>query len=289
MRPGAGRRGVALVEVVVALTVSAVVVASAYAVLLAGERSYRALAATLEARQGARAAAQILAAELRGLDPTGGDIVALGPDSISIRVARGLAFVCAPPDAASGRVVAWDSLSFGLRAVDPARDRALLLRDGDGTSAEVWLEFGVDAVEAAAACADGSPGTGFRLSGPLAALDSIGVGAPIRTYERAVYRSYADGEGLWWLGLRTFSSGAWSAVSPVAGPLVPRTGLRLDYADAAGAPTQAPWNVARVDLEVRGESSVPVEGPGGTRSRVAEIVVTAVAPRNGRRGRGPAP
>ena len=273
----------------VALTLSAVVVASACAVLLACERSYRRLAATLEARQGARAAAQLLAAELRGLDPTGGDIVALGPDSISIRAARGLAFVCAPPDAAAGRLVVRDSLTFGLRAVDPARDRALVLRDdgGEGAPAETWLEFGVEAVEAAGACADGASGTGFRLSGPLAALDAVRVGAPFRTYERAVYRLYADGDGLWWLGVRTSSGGAWSAISPVAGPLAPRTGLLMEYADAAGAATQTPSSVTRVVLQLRGQSSVPVEAPGGSRSRVDETVETAVALRNGRRGAAP--
>jgi len=279
-------RGLALVELVVALVLTAVLAEAVYSVLLGSQRFYRAQAAVLEVHRGMRAAAQVLTAELRELDPAGGDVVALAPDSISIHASRRFAIVCAPPDPASGRIVVADALSFGFRAVDPARDRALVFREGDPTTADddAWLDLAVaSATDGGAACADGAPGSAWVLAGATAGLADVTVGSPVRTYERAVYRLYADGEGVWWLGVRTWSDGAWAAVSPVAGPLAPAAGLVFGYEDRHGSVTDDPRRIAGITIAVRGVSEEQLQAAGGRQGRFVDSLVISVVPRNGRR------
>ena len=278
------RRGLTLVELAAAMVLSGVVVAALWRMLDAGGRFFREQASVVEARRALRDAAEVLGSELRPLDPSGGDLVALGPDSISLRAHRSLAFVCAPPDAAAGRIAVFDSLLFGFRAVDPARDRALVFLEGDPRVPEGdgWLDFGIASV-GEASC-DGRPGTGLVLQGGTAALDAVTVGSPVRTYERVVYRTYADGDGAWWLGQRAFSGGAWAPISPVAGPLQAGAGLECRALDTAGGGTTDLLAAARVECEVRALSSEVLQEPGGRQRRFADSLRISVAPRNGRRG-----
>jgi hypothetical protein len=47
------------------------------------------------------------------------------------------------------------------------------------------------------------------------------------------YRPYVDGTGQRWFGTRSQSLSGWSAMSPIAGPLLP-AGLRFGTPDSAG-------------------------------------------------------
>jgi hypothetical protein len=282
-------RGLTLVELVIGLGLAAVVVDAAWRTLLVGHRFVREQAAVMEVRRGLLAATQVLSAELRELDPSGGDLIAMGPDSVSIRAPRALAFVCAAPVPGTGRLVVLDSLSYGYRAVDPARDRALVFREGraDTPDDDAWLDFGIGSVAAGGNCDGGAAGTGLELTGSVAALDSVTVGSPVRTYERATYRAYRDGDGIWWLGVRSFTHGAWAAISPVAGPLRSASGLSFSYFDLAGAPTGDPAAVSRIAFAVRGMSSALLQEARGRQRRFEDSLTASVALRNGLRGAGP--
>jgi type II secretory pathway pseudopilin PulG len=283
-----GGRGTTLLELVVALLVSAVAIAGAYRVLLAVQRFVLLESGRLEVQQALRAASQVLAAEVRELDPQGGDIVAMGPDSLSIRAMRLLTVTCASPAPASGAVVVRDRLTYGYRAVDPGRDRALVLTGtGPGNGDEAWLDFAISGVEAGARCDDGAPGTRLTLVDDSGRVAALGAGSPVRTYERLVYRLYADETGAWWLGMRSWTGGSWAAISPVAGPLLRRTGLALSYEDTAGVATSDPARVASVGLTIRASSSALVERVGLAPARVMDSLRAVVAPRNGRRGYPP--
>jgi len=279
--PGA-RCGVTLVELLVAVVLAGVVAAALCRVLQANQRFYRSQSEVLDVHQGVRAVAYVLATELRGLDARDGDLVSAGRDSVTIRAQRGFAVVCAPPDQVDGSVIVADGLTFGTRAVDPARDRALLFVDGGADSADAWLDFAVVAVSPGARCEDGSPGTSLRLSVAVGALARVAAGAPVRTYQRTTYRLYTDEDGLAWLGERHLVGGAWSAISPVAGPLRPGDGLALVLRDSSGAVTGEPPAAASVDLAIRGLSTVPIALPGrrATGQRYPDSLSVRVALRN---------
>ena len=275
-------RGFTLVELAVALVLGAVILGAAGQLYLATGRFIRLQSSVLEVHEGLRAAMEVLSAELRELDAPGGDIAAFGADSISIRATRGIDFVCAQPEPSSGTIVVRNSLSSGYREVDPARDRALVFRDGDpGTeNDDAWLDRGIASAGGAAICADSAAGTRLRL---LGALDSVWVGAPVRWYERVVYRLYQDEGGAWWLGVRSYSDVGWAAVSPVAGPLRHPAGLQFSYRDASGAATAVPASVVTIAITLRGTGSSLLQGVGGRPWHWADSLATVVFLRNGRR------
>jgi type II secretory pathway pseudopilin PulG len=281
--------GITLLELVVALLLSSVAVAGAYRLLLTVGRFLRLQSATMEVHQSLRAAAQVLEAELRELDPQGGDIVAMGADSISIRAMRALAVTCTSPAPGSGAIVTRDRLSFGYRAVDPERDRALVLTAGGSGSAggDAWQDFGISSVSPGARCDDGAAGTRLALVAGVGPADAIAAGSPVRTYERVVYRLYADESGTSWLGIRGMTRGSWAAISPVTGPLERGAGLALSYRDSSGAPTTDPGRVAAVAFSLRAVSSAILPRARGGSGRYADSLRAVVTPRNGRGGDAP--
>jgi prepilin-type N-terminal cleavage/methylation domain-containing protein len=277
-------RGFTLPELLVVVVLAGVVLGAVGQVLQANQRFYRSQSQVLDVEEGLRAVAQLVPAELRELSARSGDILAMGRDSITIRAMRSLGVVCAPPDLAAASVVVADSLSFGWRAADPERDRALVFRDGDPAVADDdrWLDLGISTAGGGAACSDGASGTRLHLAGGAADLDGVAEGAPLRTYERVTYRLYADDQGQSWLGERGFSDGGWSALSPVAGPLRRVGGLSFTYYDSAGGPTAVPSTVVRIGVVARGMSAGPIALPGRTASgrRYEDSIVVQAALRN---------
>ena len=277
-------RGFSLVELLVALVVAGLVLAGVATTLLGAQRFYRAQAQVLEVQQNVRVVAQVLSLELRGLDAGDGDIVAMSDTAITFKAPRAFGVICAAPDVARGVLVVRNSLTSGLRAVDPARDSVLVFRDGDPSIAtdDRWLRSSL-AATGSAACTDGAAGSRLTLGstvGGLAQLDSVGPGSPIRAFEVVRYRLYRDGEGLWWLGTQSFTGGGWSVTSPIAGPLRPRDGVAFAYADAADQPVSSPLAVRLVHVVVRGRSSAPIRSLGRPAGAYQDSAVVSVFLRN---------
>jgi len=255
------RRGVTLVECLVALVVSGVLLAAAWALLLAGSRLAHAASAGAELRRGVRAAELVLRAELAALSAAAGDIAAMSDSTITIRAQRGFGVTCAPP--AGTTIVLDDSLLSLLRAPDPAKDSVRFLVTGDPFTVtdDRWSNAAVSAVRRGS-CGPGVGGTALDLAGATAAdLAGVQAGAPVRLFEILEYRNYRDATGTWWLGVRGPSAtGGWNATSPVAGPLRAFDGLSFSYSDSAGAAAASPADVVLVDITVRGVASRTVPG-----------------------------
>ncbi len=239
-----------LAECLVALIVSLTLIAAVDASLVAGQRSTRALAASRGLRQNLRASAAVLRAELEAEAPGTGDLLAISDSDVVLRAQRIFGIVCAIP--APGLLVLDDSLLSQLRAADPARDSALVFREGDEltTSDDRWIA-GPVTVARRGTCAGGAAGTLIGVSAPAADLAGIGIGAPVRVFEIAQYRRYRDAAGLWWLGVRTPSVSGWSATSPIAGPLAPVGGLVFTWRDAALGTTAIPDSAVLAEARIR--------------------------------------
>ena len=289
------RRGFTLVELLIAITVAGFVMGAIYRILAANQRFYTAQSQILDVQQNVRAVAQILPGELRELDAGDGDIIAMSDTSITIKAMRGFAVTCAPASAAAGTVVIKTSQTFGYRAMDATRDSVLVFRDGNVqlTSDDRWLRAPI-AASAAQNCTDGSAGTKLTLTGmvggisqlgPSGATNDVGVttGSPVRTFETVNYRLYNDGTGTWWLGVRSYTGGAWAATSPIAGPLRPNDGIKFEYRDAADAITATRTAVARIRLTVRGYSRVQIRIPGRRAGYYQDSMITRIALRNNAR------
>ena len=286
--------GFTLVELIVAITISGLVMGSIYKILASNQRFYQAQNQILDVQQNIRAVAQILPGELRGLDPDGGDIIAMSDAAITIKAMRGFSVLCKTPTAAdvtARQITIRNSLTSGYRAMDATRDSVLIFREGNPqlSNDDRWLPAPI-AASTSANCTDGSAGTLLTLTGmvnggslgPNGTVGDQGVllGAPFRTFEVVNYRLYDDGTGTWWLGIRTFASGAWSATSPIAGPLRPNDGLLLEYRDANQALTAITTAVRQIRITVRGRSTQPINIPGRVAGYFQDSIVARVALRN---------
>jgi len=280
---GLMKRGFTLVELIIAIIMAGLVMGAVYQVLAKNQRFYRAQSQVTEVQQNVRAVAAVLPGDLRELAASDGDIKAMGDSSITIRAMRSFTFACAPPDPATGAIVVRNSTTYGYRSMDATRDSLLVFRDGDSSVAsdDRWILGGLASVTTPVVCTDGSAGTLLRMSGAnIGLLDSVRVGAPLRTFETVRYEYYDDGTGTWWLGVQSVSNGAWSALSPVAGPLSPGGGLRFTYLDANNNVTAVPGNVAAIRVFVRGQSSQQIMAEGRPRGFYRDSLQVLVSLRN---------
>jgi hypothetical protein len=278
-------RGLTLVETVIAMTLAALVGAVLTGALLRSQRFYGAQPQILDVERNLRAIAQLLPAELRGLDAVDGDLIAFSDTAATLKAQRSFGVVCGTPDAPASRLTLANARLSGVRAIDPVRDSVLLYRDGDTLSDadDRWIRARVLAV-GTAPCPDGSAGTRLTLAIQADGPDLSGVrsGAPLRAFEVVRYRLYEDGSRTWWLGLQSFGTG-WSAASPLAGPLRPRDGLRLAFLDSAGAPAPSATTVHQVRIVAVGRSARAIATEGRRPGPFLDSVATLVLLRNGAR------
>jgi hypothetical protein len=251
-----GRRGVSLAECAVALVAASALVAAVHTLLRVTHRLVREQTARLAVRQSVRAAAGVLRSELEAAALPALELVRFSESALELRALRGFGVLCAAP---GGGVLQLEQAVFSsLRAVDPARDSALVFSEGDPTSAadDAWVPIGITSVRSGF-CPDGRSALELvPRSLAAGATAGIAAGSPVRVFEVVEYRLYADGTGSWWLGVRSPSTtGGWSATSPIAGPLRRRDGLALRYLDAAGQATATAGDVRLVEVVVRGVTS----------------------------------
>lgn len=269
-----GARGHSLVEVSVSLVLAALVMGSAYAVLLAQRRFYTVTVHTTSARDAARIALQVLSGELRGSSPAAGDLYAMHADSIAVRSTTAAAVLCE----ASGTALhlRWLAGAFGDR---PA-DSALVYLEGDTSSAadDAWVAVRVLAVESGGTgnCPDQRPpDLGLVIGGTV---EGALTGAPVRGFRPYVYKLYVGPDGRWWLGQRLRGG----IIQPVTGPFVaPESGgLRFEYLTGSGAPAPGPLDVAQVWIDVRATRRGPSGHPGAGVSPDGAHLSTVVYLRN---------
>jgi prepilin-type N-terminal cleavage/methylation domain-containing protein len=233
-----GRRGFTLAELIVALALSAALVAALYEVLRFQQRLHREERATISRHDALRLAAAMLGKDLmeaRGVD---GDLRVLLSDSLAVRSPVGFAVVCSV-DSAAGILGLFD-LAGRVSASDG--DSALIYHP-DG-----WVVRSIEAVNpvdgGSLACPYGSSGPQIEATVRVdASVAGVPVGAPLRTFHWYTYRLVEDG-GTWWLARDDGTS-----VEILAGPLAGQgSGLAFAYFDSAGQPTTDPARIARVDV-----------------------------------------
>ena len=269
------RRGVTVVELLVALVlfgVCSTVVAGVMQRFLAG---YRATVQSIDRRQNLRIAAAFLPAELRTLDATDGDIVRMTRTALTIRAPRVVGLLCRDlPGGVTGAttLVLSDALRYGVRNFDSDTDSLwILAADGD----DRWIRAGVTAV-GAGPCADGAPG--IRLGVTLPTPDGFPMGTPVLGFETVTYRLYRSTEdGRWYVGEQTGAS-----LQPLLGPVTP-DGLALSYLDSTGSATTDPALVRLIDVRVRAATVEPIRDASGRLDQPVDSFVTLVALRNNRR------
>lgn len=266
------RRGVTLVELLVAMTLAAVLLGAASSSLAQQRRSSELHTARVRAESQVRAGIGELQVALEGLSPAAGDLAAGEARDTAIQLRTVIASAIACDSAVGQATIASDDTSE-----DRASGVAAALRIGDTLwwhmpGSPGWVARRVaDVASVAGICPAARPEAQALLRLTFATPDSVPEGAPLRVTRLGRYSIYHAGDGSWQLGISEWSDvlHAFAPPQPVAGPFArtgpdgSRTGFR--YFDAAGGELHEAG--AAIDV-----------------MRVARLRVTFVAPE---RGTGP--
>jgi prepilin-type N-terminal cleavage/methylation domain-containing protein len=297
------RRGFTLVELLIALVLLGIVSAGIYRVLVNNQRIYQAQTQRIDLQQNIRAAVTILPAELRELDASDGDILAMGPTSITVRGTRRIGFVCGTPaigplagNTAAATLSIRRTPQYGARDIDINTDSVLVYYEGNqgNTNDDGWLRGRLDAAAVPVVCADGanSPADQYAASlwftvNQFAVTGMIPNGAPVRAFEPITYSLYQAGDGRWYLGYQSRHGGG--VRQPLIGPLNGPNGVLFEYLNANGVATLVPAQVAQVRITLWAQTAQQVRQREGPRGFVTDSIVTTVSLRNNRRWNTVAP
>jgi hypothetical protein len=276
------------VELLVALVCTAVLCSIMAAMLVAHGRFAALQNAREDAQQNARATLELIAAELRGIDP---HAVAVAEErTITFRLPRAWGVVCHHvadrlsvlyPAVATPALLAGDD----LLAIPPvARDSGwqfLPVKDAAAEAAAArahcdamgpGLPPGSSSATAARMYAPRDDSTFTRTLGIATGERGLPPGTPVYVHEEIRYQVALSGTA-WWIRRNT---GPAMAMHPLAGPVPERGGLRFVYHDSAGAILSglgsqgARDRIRSVDVMVEMQSrahfnGVPVRDSIGTR------------------------
>lgn len=266
------RAGFTLVELLIALTLLGIVGAVTVRLLSDTQRVTTAQGERAHMQATTRVGALVMPTELREINPAMGDITAMSDTSIEYRGMRNLGISCTAPTPTS--VVLWASSVGGLRPF-AANDSVLVFVEVDKNEDidDRWGLAAVQSVSNGTACPGGQPSITLTLSpanGGMNYQDAPGTtvvgaelltGAPVRAFEHATMSTYTDAGGDNWLALKIGTGGNWE---PLVGPLPSTDGIVLTYFDALGNVTATTTLVRSIGIEIRGETTRPVYGRGGT-------------------------
>ncbi len=285
--PALTRGGFTLPELVVALTLLGLISAGALGLLRQTRDAYRAESQGIDVRQNLRIAAAFLPAELRELDATDGDLLAMTDTAITIRAPRQLAVACRTPGSSGPggalTLTLRDAPLYGLRDFNPSTDSLWVYSEAsaDGVDDGGWMLGSFTSV-APDSCPDGQPGRRVTTMlsptvGPVTPERVIPLGAPVLGFETVTYRLYRSTEDRrWYIGMKTATD-----LQPLLGP-VTRDGLAFAYFDSSGAVTTDPTRVSLIEVRVRAATVQPIRRAGRLEHQV-DSLVTLVALRNNRR------
>ncbi len=239
--------GFTLAEMLVFLVLATLVAAGLYQVILFQQRAYRRERATVARHDALRLASSVLAANLMEASGRGGDLAALGDNSLAVRSPVGFGIVC-DVDSTNNVLGLFDVMG---RMSATLGDSLLVYHPGG------WLVRGLVQLNPSGP-ALGCPyksGPAMQLSvGVDGSLNGVPVGAPVRAFHRYAYRLDQDG-GSWWLARDDGGGDADLLAGPFSGD---GSGLAFAYFDSTGAVTSDSSQVARVDLALVAENDRPV-------------------------------
>jgi len=253
------RKGFTLIELLLVTVLGSLVVGASLQILIQNRRAYTAQTQVINGQQTTRMAIEVLFAELREISPSGGDILAMWPDSIRVRMMRKFSIVCdmdlsGDPVLTIQRDVNDMSLMYGANAF-AVGDSAHVYADNDQDiiSDDVWIAAeitDVDLTPVPSICPQNplSPATAIELEfgsqSGLFSADQVWVGAPIRSYQEFTFGTTTM-NGDVFLARRDTAD-----YVPVAGPLAATDGLRFIYRDSLGAITATPANVSQIEVRI---------------------------------------
>lgn len=279
------RAGFTLAELIVALTISSIVLIGAYKVLAAQYRTYGQQVAVEDVGETLRGAAALLGWEIHHAEMASDDIFSTSPDTLSVRSIQGVGIVCVinTANAAAG------SVKYGIWKnggdIEATADDSGLVYSQD---LQLWRKMKINAVGTPAAMSVPSCSwSGGRAPDIVVQMtvnstsDTTGiqVGSIFRSFRRTTFALYQS-SGKWWLG-RHVGSNAWETITgPMLGNTAPK-GLQFAYHDSLGTNSTDTISgtanfIREIAITLRAQSYRPYRKSDGTADYRIDSVSTLV-------------
>jgi len=279
------RRGMSIIEVIVAMVVAGIVLALITTIGVRQQRLFTDLTDGIALSGQLREAATILPIDLRGVSVASRDIREARDTSIELRGTIAGGVVC--DTITNGVVLAPAVVGAGtyasyLTSIDVG-DTIWVFTPSD--TLDDWQPIAVGSVGSSAPkqCATRGPlltdsaltlpRVSIGLSSPPALL-AAAIGMPVRVARPLRYSLYRASDGSWYVGEKDWStsSARFNTIQPVSGPFLSATsrGLAFSYLDSAGAPMPVPV------VDTRAIAAIRVSLRGQTRN-VARVVGSAAS------------
>src|SRR4026207_3 len=274
-------RGISLVELLVALSLTGVLAVLTAGVLAKGTLELRDRSEHAARERSRRMGGGALRAALESLGQDSAsrpDLLTQAATGFTARATRAAGVLCSarPRPRVAGRALPRRPRPPGgpcrhgvlaSAAIPGARSRQHTGRSaGSVRLARVWAAGGIErgclprgqrgeavtggcglvSGSSGTACPDGGGGIALPVVADSLALVGIGPGSPIRVFENVELRLYSSAPDLW-IGLRLLKTA--QAIQPFAGPMV-ANGLTLSYQKSDGTPAFFPGDVAAVALRL---------------------------------------
>ena len=282
---GRARRGFTLMEMLIAVTLLAVVAGGVLGVLRRQQRFYRGARDQLATRSNLRMALGLMPSDLRGVSSVGNDIYLMNDRRIEFRATFGSSLICTIPVAGGNSIVipprtlARDGELTTWNRTPEVGD-SLLIYDNNtavGDADDTWRVYRVNAI---LPLVGGCPTTtGFTTVADAAqsayqitlngnVTNTMAIGAPVRFFRKTVYQLYQASNQKWYLGWQDCldtRAVACSAVQPISGPYksavttAGQSGLTLTYYDSLNAVTAVPARVSRIEVVVRADENATTD------------------------------
>lgn len=257
------RRGMSLLELLVALTITAAVALLAWSILQTAAFHLRDRSERIGVEHALRVAASAARAALESLgqdSSAGADLTAPAPDGFISRAVRAAGVLCS---AGAGALTVRSGPGWWseLRAPVGGRDSILV---GTVVPPDRWVAVALGANALPGSCPDGAPALILPTAVAPADLSAIGPGSPLRLFEPMELRAYSSA-GAGWLGMRSLSSGG--SIQPLAGPF-PGAGVQFSYYSRSGSSVTVAGLVARAGIAIE---AVTERAGGLGVARVAQL------------------
>jgi prepilin-type N-terminal cleavage/methylation domain-containing protein len=272
-----GRAGFTLAEIMVAMTLLGIVVATILTVIVRQQRFYRSANEAIDVRSQIRQATTILPTDLRGLSSVGGDFTLVADSAAEFRANIGSAVICAIPNNTTVDIpptnLAYNILTSWYTQPQPG-DTMFIFDDGTEAGAidDDWRPYTISAIATNTSTCPGGPFTDPTLDAAASKprwritisggtlSPTILSGSVIRFARRVRYSLYRAPDNQWYLGFKEKQNNVWTTVQPVSGPYLPYAaggtgGLNFQYYDTTGVAITTlarASDIARIDVRVRG-------------------------------------
>jgi prepilin-type N-terminal cleavage/methylation domain-containing protein len=311
MRLVRAHRGLSLIELIVAITLAALVGSTLFITLRRQQRFYSSATEMIQVRAQLRDAADVLAADIRSAAVARYGLPLMTDTALELFATIGSSVVCATPSGPTlflppASLTSGTALTSFLASPDTGDLALIYAMPGADPDSGRWIEsaiagFATRAVSTSCpattgftAAADAVPGrSGYAVTFPATVPATVRKGAPVRFLRRGRYSLYRSSDGEWYLGYRRCNAvgrSVCSTIQPVSGPYLPygnraigETGLAFRYFDGGGSElfdASLSPTVARVDVVLRGETAREVSLTGDARRRYRDSTIISISPRN---------